>query len=105
VPHRSPQKPIELALPDVQKVVSKERGSVMACFETYKDELPTESGEVTVQFSILSSGRVTGASAKGPLAGTPVAHCLEQRVTRLHFPVHRDKEVTLALPFEYRVER
>jgi serine/threonine-protein kinase len=97
--------PIELGLPDVQRVVSRERGLVMGCFETHKDELPSANGQVTVQFSILASGKVTGALARGPLAGTPVAHCLEQRVTRMKFPVHKDKEVTLALPFEYRVER
>ena len=95
--------PIELGLPDIQKVVSRERSGVMSCFESHKSELPSANGAVTVQFSILASGKVTGASTTGPLAGTGVARCLEQRVTRMRFPVHKDKEVTLALPFEYRV--
>jgi serine/threonine-protein kinase len=98
-------RPIELGLPDIQRVVSRDRALVMGCFQTYKDELPSDSGQVTVQFSILASGKVSTAEAQGPLAGTGVGKCLEQRVSRLKFPVHRDKEVTLALPFEYRVAR
>jgi serine/threonine-protein kinase len=96
--------PIKLGLPEVQRVVSRERGSVMSCFQDHRDELPSAKGQVTVQFSILSSGKVTGAATQGALSGTPVGRCLEQRVTRMKFPVHRDKQVTLALPFEYRVE-
>jgi serine/threonine-protein kinase len=77
----------------------------MGCFQAFKDQLPSDTGQVTVQFSILGSGKVSTAEAQGPLAGTGVGKCLEQRVARLRFPAHRDKQVTLALPFEYRVAR
>ena len=77
----------------------------MRCFEQHKEDLPSDQGQVTVQFTILGSGRVTDAHAVGPLAKTGVGRCLAQRVGAIRFPLNNDDRVSLALPFEYRVQR
>jgi hypothetical protein len=41
----------------------------------------------------------------GGFGGTKVGKCLEERVGKLRFPAHKDKEISLGLPFEYHVRR
>jgi hypothetical protein len=85
-------------------VVSRNRARIMTCFEQFKRDLPSDRGEVQVRFTIYSSGR-PDAATQGPLASQPVGKCLEKQVERLRFPAHKDKEVTVVLPFGYRVTR
>jgi serine/threonine-protein kinase len=98
------QKRVSLEAADIQKVVSRNRARIMSCFEQYKRELPSDEGNVQVRFTIFSSGKADAAT-QGPLASSPVGRCLEKQVERLRFPAHRDKEVTVVLPFGYRVTR
>ncbi|HYV47036.1 MAG TPA: protein kinase [Myxococcaceae bacterium] len=97
--------PVQLDAVSIQRVVNRSYGPINQCFETYKAELPTEKGQVSVRFTILQSGKVTGAQTVGNLAGSHVATCLEQRVTHFQFPRHVDKEITLSAPFQYQVKR
>jgi serine/threonine-protein kinase len=104
VPARSSKTRVSLEAADVQRVVLRNRARIMACFEQYKRDLPADEGDVQVRFTIYSSGK-TDAATQGALAARPVGKCLERQVERLRFPQHRDKEVTVVLPFGYRVTR
>lgn len=101
---RTPVKRVTLEAADIQQVVSRNRARIMSCFEQYKRELPADEGQVQVRFTIFSSGKADAAT-QGALAAKPVGKCLEKQVERLRFPPHRDKEVTVVLPFGYRVTR
>ncbi|HYO70803.1 MAG TPA: protein kinase [Archangium sp.] len=98
------QKRVTLEAADIQRVVSRNRARIMSCFEQFKRDLPSSEGNVQVRFTIFSSGKADAAT-QGPLATRPVGKCLEKQVERLRFPAHRDKEVTVVLPFGYRVTR
>ena len=98
------QKRVTLEAKDIQAVVSRNRARIMSCFEQFKRDLPSDEGNVQVRFTIFSSGKADAAT-QGPLASSPVGRCLEKQVERLRFPPHRDKEVTVVLPFGYRVTR
>ncbi len=95
---------VTLGLADVERVVKRGRSRIATCFERYKGDLPEDTGVVRVQLSIASSGRVK-ATTQGPLASRSVGQCLEKQAERLRFPAHRDQEVNVVLPFDYRVTR
>jgi serine/threonine-protein kinase len=95
---------VTLEAADIQRTVNRGRASIKTCFEQYKADLPSDTGEVRVRFTIYGTGRVK-AAAQGPLASAPVGRCLEKKVERLRFPQHRDKEVTAEMNFDYRVQR
>jgi serine/threonine-protein kinase len=96
---------VTLDASDIQRVVNKGRGPILECFESFKEELPGEQGQVSVSFTILGSGKVTHARVGDSLGGSRVGRCLEQRVGKLRFPAHKDKEISLSLPFGYRIQR
>ncbi|NOJ83122.1 protein kinase domain-containing protein [Myxococcus xanthus] len=96
------QKRVTLGIDDVQRVVSRGRARITTCFERYKADLPSSQGEVQVQLTIVSSGKVR-AGTRGPLASSSVGRCLEAQAERLRFPPHRDQEVTVVMPFSWRV--
>ncbi len=103
-PVRTTKARVTLDAGDIQRVVARGQARIMTCFEQYKRDLPSDAGEVKVLLSIFSSGR-TNAVTQGPLAKQPVGQCLEKQVERLRFPAHRDQEVTVVMPFAYRVTR
>ncbi|WP_426749997.1 protein kinase domain-containing protein [Myxococcus sp. Y35] len=96
------QKRVTLGIDDVQRVVSRGRSRISSCFERYKADLPSSQGEVQVQLTIVSSGKVR-AGTRGPLATSNVGRCLEAQAERLRFPAHRDQEVTVVMPFTWLV--
>ncbi|MHA7629031.1 protein kinase domain-containing protein [Corallococcus sp. M7] len=96
------KEPVTLGIDDIQRVVSGGRSKITGCFERYKSDLPAASGEVQVELTIVSSGKVR-AGTRGPLASTPVGRCLETQAQSLRFPVHRDQEVTVLMPFSWKV--
>ncbi|MCY1016053.1 protein kinase domain-containing protein [Pyxidicoccus sp. MSG2] len=96
------KKLVTLGIEDIQRVVSRGRARITSCFERFKTDLPSSQGEVQVQLTIASSGKVK-AGTRGPLASTGVGRCLEAQAERLRFPAHRDQEVTVVMPFSWRV--
>jgi serine/threonine-protein kinase len=96
---------VRLTESEIQRVVGREQAPIMRCFERYKEDLGGTEGQVTVKFTIHSSGRVTAAQVTSGAVGDRVNRCLETQISALHFPPHKDKEVTLSLPFAYRVRR
>ncbi|WP_415835483.1 AgmX/PglI C-terminal domain-containing protein, partial [Corallococcus soli] len=99
---RVPKEKVTLGIEDIQRVVSNGRSQITGCFERYKSNLPATAGEVQVQLTIVSSGKVR-AGTRGPLASTDVGRCLETQAQRLRFPAHRDQEVTVLMPFSWKV--
>jgi serine/threonine protein kinase len=95
---------VTLGLAEVERVVARGRSRIATCFEKYKADLPSDTGVVRVQLSIASSGKVR-ATTQGALASRPVGQCLETQAEKLRFPAHRDQEVNVVLPFDYRVTR
>lgn len=102
VPKTAPRERVSLGIDDIQRVVSNGRSKITGCFERYKSDLPSSAGEVQVQLTIVSSGKVR-ASTRGPLASTAVGRCLETQAQSLRFPAHRDQEVTVLMPFSWKV--
>ncbi|NOK21931.1 protein kinase domain-containing protein [Corallococcus carmarthensis] len=105
--HKTATKPavkgrVSLGIDDIQRVVSNGRSKITGCFERYKSNLPSASGEVQVELTIVSSGKVR-AGTRGPLASTDVGRCLETQAQSLRFPAHRDQEVTVLMPFSWKV--
>ncbi|NBD13619.1 protein kinase domain-containing protein [Corallococcus silvisoli] len=101
-PKTAPRERVSLGIDDIQRVVSNGRSKITGCFERYKSDLPSSAGEVQVQLTIVSSGKVR-ASTRGPLASTAVGRCLETQAQSLRFPAHRDQEVTVLMPFSWKV--
>ncbi|MCY1047200.1 protein kinase [Corallococcus sp. bb12-1] len=99
---RVPKEKVTLGIEDIQRVVSSGRSKITGCFERYKSNLPSTAGEVQVQLTIVSSGKVR-AGTRGPLASTDVGRCLETQAQALRFPAHRDQEVTVLMPFSWKV--
>jgi serine/threonine-protein kinase len=93
--------PRVLEASDVERVVSRGRTSMLRCFQTHRDDLPSEAARLEVRVTVLGSGRAQ-AQTQPPFRATPVGNCLEQEVQRLKFPSHRDKEVSFTLPLDYR---
>ena len=96
-------RPVTLTPALIMRVVNANKGAASRCFEQNKGDLPAEQGELSVGFTINASGRVS--SAKSQLPDKKVGRCLEQLVSGMRFPVHKDKEVSLSLPFAYQVKR
>jgi len=96
---------IHLEAGDIERVVARKRDVLMQCFEQHKEDLTKDEGVTDMRFTIVSSGSVTGPKVTGDLANTAVAGCLERRIAQFKFPAHKDKELTLQLPFKYRVSR
>ncbi len=98
-------KPVQLDAAAISKVVSRGTGSIMKCFESFKSELPADQGKVLVKFTIVSSGKVSATEVQGALGSTRVGACLAKNVSRLRFPAHTDREITLTQAFGYTVQR
>jgi serine/threonine protein kinase len=92
-----------LTPPIIMKGVRQHAGPVSRCFDTYKDDLPSDTGQLSVFFTILGSGKVS--QAKSQLSEKRVGQCIEQAVMAMRFPLNTDKEVSLTLPFAYQVKR
>ena len=96
-----PAAPVTLTSSLIMKVVRQHAGAVSKCFDLNKADLPSDTGQLAVNFTILGSGRVS--DAKSQLPDTRVGKCVEQTVFAMRFPVNKDKEVKLTLPFAYQV--
>ncbi len=95
--------PVTLTPALIMKVVRQHTAAVSRCFEQNKGDLPAETGQMAVNFTINGAGKVVSATSQLP--DKKVGRCVEQLVAAMRFPVHRDKEVSLTLPFAYQVKR
>lgn len=93
--------PVTLTPALIMKVVRTQTAAVSKCFEQNKADLPGATGQLAVNFTIAGNGRV--AAVKSQLPDKKVGKCVEGVVAGMKFPAHKDKEVTLTLPFAYQV--
>jgi serine/threonine protein kinase len=96
-------RPIRLTTPIIASVVRRSTGSISRCFESFKDNLSSDSGTVLVTITVARTGRVSRATT--PLGDSAVGRCLEKQTRTLRFPAHVDEEVTVTIPFQYEVKR
>lgn len=90
-----PMLPEQLDRADILRVVKMKAGAVQAC----KERQPGASGTVTVRLSIGKNGRVSSATASGPLAGTDVGRCVEGVARGFTFPQFSGDPMSINLPF------
>ncbi|MBX7097944.1 MAG: protein kinase [Myxococcaceae bacterium] len=95
----APSRPVVLDQKLIMGVVRRFSGKVAKCFEQFSGELPAAQGQLDVTFTIVSSGKTVNVS--GGLPGKQVSRCVEGVVKEMQFPAHRDKEVTITVPFTY----
>ncbi len=100
-PANTRRKPVKLTPTAVHSVLARSRARSERCFVANRTELPSKKGQLHVQFSIESSGRVSGVQVNAPFAGTKVGRCLADVVSKLKFPAHVDGPIALTAPFEY----
>ena len=111
-PTRSPETPesasstpvASLSDQDIQQVISAGRPEIAGCFETHRQDLPSEEGRVTVRFTILRSGALESPSVSGDLRNTAAGNCIEARMRTFRFPRSRES-VSLETSFGYRAKR
>jgi serine/threonine-protein kinase len=96
-----PRRPVVLTTSAVQRVVAANKGRLEQCFKDHKEDLPTTKGNLTVEFAIASSGRVSGVRTE--LEGTGVARCVAGVMKSLRFPPHVDQEVRVPIALSYDV--
>jgi serine/threonine protein kinase len=87
----------------LQSVVATASGRFATCFKRHSADLPTATGQVTVELAVSGSGVVSSARAVLPGISSPaLARCLEAEAERLKFPRHSDGEVRFGVPLMYR---
>jgi hypothetical protein len=96
-------KPVKLTTNAIVAVVKRSKAQAQRCFDQHKKDLPADSGQLQVTFSILGSGKV--GTAKSGMSDKQVGRCIEGVVKAMRFPAHVDGELQLTLPFEYQVKR
>jgi serine/threonine-protein kinase len=95
--------PVPLGSATLQAVVTGAHGRFVACFRRYNADLPTASGQVTVELAVQGTGAVSSARAVLPGIRSPqLARCLEAEAERLKFPRHPDRELRFGFPLVYR---
>jgi serine/threonine protein kinase len=104
-PHH-PAAPEKLAALDQKKlatVVNAAHPRLTACLRRYSTDLPVMEGEIIIEVTVVSSGKVSAARAMMPqIQSSGLAACLANEATRLRFPRHADKELTFKFPLRYK---
>ena len=86
----------------IARVVGRRKGAVKSCYEKQLKRNPKLRGKVSIQFTILRSGRVGQVKAVEDTTGDPmVGRCIVQKMKRWRFPKPDGGEVTVAFPFVF----
>jgi len=104
------RKPVEVAKPvpltpqAIATQVAYARARLLACFEKHREALSSAEGQVTLTFTIQQAGNVSDARVSaGGGENSPLSACIVAQIKTMRFPRHTDKEVTVNLPFVYKV--
>jgi serine/threonine-protein kinase len=102
-----PVKPVErLSGQAIAERVALSRAKLLGCFEQNRAALPSGDGKVTLTFTIVKSGTVSNAAVDSPGGSSgPLSQCIVRQVKAMRFPSHKDNEVTVSLPFLYKVSK
>jgi TonB family protein len=87
----------------VSSMIRRRQSAIKRCYEGRLRQNPTLSGKVVVEFSIQTSGRVSGASAAQNTTGdAQLASCVVGVIRRLRWnPGPEDGAVTYSYPFVF----
>ena len=101
----TPKKPLtRLNANDIATHVGRARARLLGCFEQHRALLTSGDGKVVLTFTILQTGKVSAATVDLQDAKLqPLSKCIVGEVKRIRFPRHLDKEVTVSVPFVYKV--
>jgi serine/threonine-protein kinase len=97
-------RPVMLTPQDIQRQVLHQSTEVMRCMKRFSAELPNESGQIVVTFTIEPSGRVSAARTEGPLAETQVGRCVARGASAWMFPRNLNGPLKLQAPVAYHRE-
>ncbi|HEY3450278.1 MAG TPA: protein kinase [Myxococcales bacterium] len=97
-------RPVQLTPQLIATQVAKSRTRLLACFEKHREALSSSEGQVTLTFTILQAGTVSDAKvSSGGVNSSPLSNCIVEQIKAMRFPRHTDREVTVNLPFVYKV--
>ncbi|MGC4122795.1 MAG: protein kinase [Myxococcales bacterium] len=97
-------RPVQLTPQIIAAQVGRSRARLLACFEKHREALSSSEGQVTLTFTILQAGNVSDAKvSSGGVQSSPLSSCIVEQIKAMRFPRHTDKEVTVNLPFVYKV--
>ncbi|MBI5547180.1 MAG: protein kinase [Deltaproteobacteria bacterium] len=97
-------RPVSLTPQAIAGQVGRSRTRLLACFERHRAALGSAEGQVTLTFTILQAGTVSAARVSSPgFEASPLSACIVEQIRAMRFPRHTDKEVTVNLPFVYKV--
>lgn len=91
-----------LTAAQIQRVVSSRQGAFRACYEMAVAREPNLKGGVTVSWTVLPNGSVSGARvASSSLGNARVEGCILRQFSRLQFPT-ADKNTNANWPFVFK---
>jgi serine/threonine-protein kinase len=99
-----PARPMPLTGPIINAQIQRASPQLLRCFEKNRSALSSAEGQVLLTFTVQQSGVVSDARVSTPgFESSPLSACIVEQVKAIRFPRHTDKEVTLNLPFKYKV--
>jgi serine/threonine protein kinase len=111
-PHNPPPRAHKAAPPEKLAVLDQKRMKpvletahprLTACLRRYSADLPAQEGQIIIEVTVASSGKVSAARATMPeVRSSGLATCLTSEATNMRFPRHRDSEVTFKFPLVYK---
>ncbi len=88
---------------EVLRVINRATGAIQRCYERRLISNPTLSGRLVMAWTINTSGRVAGVSARSSSLSDPaVASCIAGVIRRLRFPQPEGGSVSISFPFLFR---
>ena len=87
---------------DVARVINSHMNEVQSCYERALMSNPSLRGKLTVEWTIQSSGQVSGVKQKfSTLQSAQVASCIMSKLKRWRFPKPRGGVVVVSYPFNF----
>jgi hypothetical protein len=84
-------------------VVKAAHPRLTECLRRFSADLPAASGQIIIEVTVASSGRVSAARALMPeIHSAGLGSCLATEATRLRFPRHADKQISFRFPLVYQ---
>jgi hypothetical protein len=101
-PIPEPSGPGALPISVVGDVIRRNIGGIQNCYTQALRTNPSLRGRIEVDFTIGTSGRITGTPAASGMSEAPeVGRCVAQRLRYLVFPAPRDGAVDFSIPFNF----
>jgi serine/threonine-protein kinase len=86
----------------LETVVNAAHQRLTACLRRYSTDLPVAKGEIIIEVTVVSTGKVSAARALMPqIKSSGLGACLANEATNLRFPRHADKELSFRFPLRY----